>query len=150
MLLMHGMMPRLGGRTYRAELSLYRTTPIHEAYERAALALANRSSKERLQDPVYLDTCPYCGTAGKLTGTVLVGSRTVTVGVPLLPTGFSPPRGPKAEFDSTINIAYCGSCEAAVDPMAYLSPAVLLKDREAVHRILEKLNYTATTPPSHR
>lgn len=147
---MNGIMPRLGGRTYRAELSPYRTTPIDEAYERAALALANRSSKERLQDPVYLDICPYCGAAGQLTGTVLAGSKTVTVGVPLLPTGFSPPRGAKAEFDSTLNIAYCGSCEAAVDPMAYLSPEVFLEEREAVHRILEKFHYRATTSPSHR
>lgn len=122
-------------RTYRAELAPFRLEPIHERYIERADRLEKLPAKVRQQTQRYETTCPYCGTADRLTAKVRVGAKKLVEDVPLTEDGY---RIPNVRNRTTeILVIHCEGCEAAVDPMAYQSPIVFVRDRRRAQQILE-------------
>jgi hypothetical protein len=120
-------------RTYRAELAPWRMRPLHDAFKLKALAHA-----KLLQSPygsrrqAHETTCPYCGQEGNLTGTIRLGAKEQIAGIPMTREGYDIPGAEGREKE--ILVIHCGNpaCEAAIDPLAYLSPATFYADKENV------------------
>jgi hypothetical protein len=125
-------------RTYRAELAPWRMYPIHPAYKERAAEDALRRAVRAAH--AYETTCPYCGRPDGLSGIVRVGSKDHVAGIPMGSEGYAhhlPGTGGKG---TELVIVYCaydhrnpatGECgPAAIDPVAYLSPAVFYAIRQ--------------------
>lgn len=129
-------------RTYRAELAPWRMAPLHENFVKAAEAHAERMMKPGPRRHAYETTCPYCGYQGDdhLVGTVRVGAKDQESNIPMTRNGYEVPDA--GSRDTEILVIYCTrshrhpitgeECWAAIDPLAYLSPAVFYGEKENV------------------
>lgn len=132
-------------RTYRAELAPWRLHEIHPAYLDRAKKLESLPSKVRLQYPKFETTCPYCGERDKLVAKIRVGAKILVENVKLTPDGFVIPN--VRNRTTEILVIHCTGDHthpqtgevswAAIDPMAYQSPIVFVRDRASAQRILE-------------
>ena len=117
-------------RTYRAELAPYRLEPLHPNFIEACHRDAERRAAPGPRRHAYEDTCPYCGERGHLLGVVQIGAKDRETDVPMTNDGYEQFLPDVGERETEIQIINCKACEAAVDPMAYLSPAVFYADKE--------------------
>lgn len=119
-------------RTYRAELAPWRMEKLHENFIEAARDHARLLRQPGPKRYAYETTCPYCGRKGKLVGTIRIGAKEQVEGIPMTSDGFEVPDA--RDRDTEILVVHCDyeDCDAAIDPMAYLSPAVFWANKEDV------------------
>lgn len=127
-------------RTYKAELAPWRMAPLHPNYVEAAHRHAEMLMRPGPRRHANETICPYCGKDGHLVATVRVGAKDQVDNIPLTREGYVVPdaRG----RDTEILIIHCTRehehpqtgeiCHAAIDPLAYLSPAVFYGEKENV------------------
>lgn len=125
-------------RTYKAELAPWRMVPLHPNYVKAAIAHVERLMRPGPRVHANETTCPYCGKKGNLVGTIRVGAKEQRKNVPMTPEGYEIPDAGTRETE--ILIIHCMNDHvhpqtgevgpAAIDPLAYLSPAVFYADKE--------------------
>lgn len=117
-------------RTYRAELAPYRLEPLHSKYVDACYRDAERRRGLGPRDHAYETTCPYCGVEDRLVGVVQIGAKERVTDVPMTREGYERHLEDVGDRDTEVQIIHCQDCEAAVDPLAYFSPAVFYADKE--------------------
>ncbi|HEX7123664.1 MAG TPA: hypothetical protein VF178_14910 [Gemmatimonadaceae bacterium] len=116
--------------------------PIHPNFVAAAYAHADRMMKPGPRRHANETTCPYCGHSGDdhLVGTIRVGAKDQVTGIPMTAAGYTVPAA--GNRDTEILVIYCTRSHihpitgeeswAAIDPLAYLSPAVFYGEKENV------------------
>lgn len=122
-------------RTYSAEFAPWRMVPLHENFVSRAMEHADVLRSSGPKSPAFETTCPYCGKAGDLEGVVRIGAKDQEEGVPMTREGYEESLPEVRDRDTEILIIHCGheDCGAAIEPLAYLSPAVFWADREDIN-----------------
>lgn len=125
-------------RTYKAELAPWRMVPLHPNYVQAAYAHADRLMRPGPRRHAHETTCPYCGEKDNLVGIIRVGAKEQRENIPMTSEGYDVPDARDREME--ILIIHCMNEHvhpqtgergpAAIDPLAYLSPAVFYADKE--------------------
>lgn len=106
-------------QTYTARLVAERTKPLHPLYVQAAKEHAERYQRNGgATRPSYETTCPYCGDCGPHVGKVRVGAKHHVNNVAMTRDGYERPK----EREVDLLLIECVACNAAIDPLAYLSP----------------------------
>lgn len=119
-------------RTYTAELAPWRLEPLHPKFVEAAHEDVDRIMSPGPRRHAFEAMCPYCGTEGDdaLVGTIRIGAKEQVSDIAMTSTGYDVPD--VRDRETEILIIHCTNdeCGAAVDPTAYLSPAVFYADKE--------------------
>lgn len=123
-------------KTIKAILTPYRLHPLHERYLARVEQLKEIPSKYRRDGGFYETTCPYCGEEGGLKGTVKVGNKKTYSGIELRRDGYTL-EGVSPDRMKELVLITCEKCDAAVDPIAYLSPIQFAGMRASTQAILE-------------
>lgn len=113
-------------------LARYRMEEICDKFIERAKEDARRRMSPGPRQHAFETTCPYCGEKDKLKGTVRVGAKDQEQDVPMTDEGYEEHLPPTRDRDTEILIIECEACEAAVDPMAYLSPSVFVRNHSDI------------------
>lgn len=120
-------------QTYNAALTPWRLKPLHPAF--VALARQHATIIQRNGGAVrsFRGTCcPYCGSVDDLRATVRVGSKKHISDLVVTPAGYDVPEARGAQVELLVLHCRRETCGAVIDPLAYLSPATFLADKENI------------------
>ena len=119
-------------RTYRAMLAKWRMEELHEDFIERARKDAERRIQPGPRRHAFETMCPYCAVEDELYGTIRIGAKDQESEVPMTDEGFEDELPETGERDTEILIIRCGECGAAVDPIAYLSPSVFVRNHSDI------------------